>query len=206
MLATWSYLRVTARTLPQIPFSGQSHTVKILSYSHERLTVLTRRYFEARRNPKTAPLVLWLNGGPGAASLNGALRENGPCFIGDDSNSTYLNPWSWNNEANLLYIDQPMHTGFSYSTLHNVTWVPSEGDLGETRLLMPEEEQVVVQNETMFVGTMSDRLAATTVNSTGNAMRALWDVLQVWLADFPGYESTNDEMSIWGESVSVSIH
>ena len=102
----------------------------------------------------------------------------------------------------MLYIDQPVHTGFSYSTLRNVTWVPSEGDLGETRLLRPEEERNIVQNETVFVGTVSDRLAATTVNTTGNAARAMWDFLQVWLADFPGYVTDNDGVSIWGESVS----
>ncbi|KAL9035568.1 MAG: hypothetical protein Q9214_006519, partial [Letrouitia sp. 1 TL-2023] len=157
-------------------------------------------FFEARRTPEKAPLVLWLNGGPGAASMQGALRENGPCFVADDSNSTYLNPWSWNNEANVLYVDQPLHTGFSYSALRNITWAPSVGELGETRLLRPEEEREVMQNGMVFVGTMSDRLAATTVNSTGNAMRALWDFLQVWLADFPGYKTSNDEVGIWGES------
>lgn len=134
--------------------------------------------------------------------MQGALRENGPCFIADDSNSTYLNPWSWNNEANVLYVDQPLHTGFSYSTLRNVTWNPSEGDFGETRLLQPEEEREAVQNETVFVGTVSDRLAATTVNSTGNAMRAMRDFLQMWLAEFPGFKTSNDKVTIWGESVS----
>ena len=170
--------------------------------SRNNLIVLTCRFFEARQNPEKAPLTLWLNGGPGATSMQGALRENGPCFIADDSNSTYLNRWSWNTEANVLFVDQPVHTGFSYSALRNVTWIPSEGDLGETRLLPPEKEQEAVQNETVFVGTMSDRLAATTVNSTGNAMRAMWDFLQVWLADFPRYKTSNDEVSIWGESVS----
>ena len=63
----------------------------------------------------------------------------------------------------------------------------------------------IVQNETMFVGTMSDRLSATTYNSTGNAMRAMWEFLQVWLAEFPGYRTNNDEVSIWGESVSASV-
>ena len=61
-------------------------------------------FFEARNDPHNAPLAIWLNGGPGGSSLYGALVENGPCFIGNDSNSTYLNPWSWNREVNLLYI------------------------------------------------------------------------------------------------------
>lgn len=51
----------------------------------------------------------------------GALQENGPCKVNDDSNSTYLNPWSFNNEVNMLYIDQPDQTGFSWDILVNQT-------------------------------------------------------------------------------------
>ena len=44
----------------------------------------------------------------------GLLQENGPCRITNDSSSVTLNPYSWNNEANVLYIDQPVGTGFSH--------------------------------------------------------------------------------------------
>ncbi|KAI9603992.1 hypothetical protein H4Q26_003602 [Puccinia striiformis f. sp. tritici PST-130] len=71
-------------------------------------------FFEARNKPKTAPLALWLNGGPGCSSLFGALQENGPCQINSDSTASTLNPYSWNTYANMLYIDQPISTGFSY--------------------------------------------------------------------------------------------
>ncbi|OAV99900.1 hypothetical protein PTTG_25095 [Puccinia triticina 1-1 BBBD Race 1] len=73
-------------------------------------------FFEARNNPKSAPLGLWLNGGPGCSSLFGALQENGPCRINSDSTASSLNPYSWNTYANMLYIDQPISTGFSYGS------------------------------------------------------------------------------------------
>ncbi|KAG6832808.1 hypothetical protein H0H92_009427 [Tricholoma furcatifolium] len=44
----------------------------------------------------------------------GLFQEHGPCRITNDSSSVTLNPYSWNNQANMLYIDQPVGTGFSY--------------------------------------------------------------------------------------------
>jgi carboxypeptidase C (cathepsin A) len=44
----------------------------------------------------------------------GLFQENGPCRITNDSSSVTHNPYSWNNEANILYIDQPVGVGFSY--------------------------------------------------------------------------------------------
>lgn len=78
-------------------------------------------FFESRKDPANAPLSIWMNGGPGSSSMLGALQENGPCMVNDDSNSTYLNSWSFNNEVNMLYIDQPDQTGFSWDILVNMT-------------------------------------------------------------------------------------
>ncbi|CAK4069478.1 unnamed protein product [Aphanomyces euteiches] len=69
-------------------------------------------YFESRNDPKTDPLVVWLNGGPGASSMIGFLSENGPCNIQLDLSLKY-NPYSWNSRANVLWLDQPANTGFS---------------------------------------------------------------------------------------------
>ena len=74
-------------------------------------------FFEARNSPSTAPLAMWLNGGPGCSSMIGLFQENGPCTFNNVSGSTpspVLNPHSWNNFANMLYIDQPISTGFSF--------------------------------------------------------------------------------------------
>ena len=57
--------------------------------------------------------VIWLNGGPGCSSMDGALMEIGPYRVKKDGNLA-LNDGSWDEFANLLFIDNPVGTGFSY--------------------------------------------------------------------------------------------
>ncbi|KAH6677728.1 carboxypeptidase-like protein S1 [Halenospora varia] len=73
-------------------------------------------FFEARNNASTAPLAMWLNGGPGCSSMIGLFQENGPCQFYNGASTPSLNKYSWNEYANMLYIDQPIGTGFSYGT------------------------------------------------------------------------------------------
>lgn len=71
-------------------------------------------YVANRAHLATAPLVLWLNGGPGAASLYGFFMENGPYAVqGEDR--LVERRYSWNQKANYLVIDQPVGVGFSYA-------------------------------------------------------------------------------------------
>jgi cathepsin A (carboxypeptidase C) len=74
------------------------------------------RFFESRGSPKDDPLVLWMNGGPGCSSSTGLLFELGPCRISDEGKNTTFNEHSWINHANIVFLDQPVNTGFSYST------------------------------------------------------------------------------------------
>eukprot|EP00884_Botryococcus_braunii_P006027 jgi/Botrbrau1/15425/Bobra.43_2s0051.1 len=55
------------------------------------------------------PLVIWLQGGPGASGLYGLFTEVGPYEIGWKSRRH-----SWVQKANLLFVDNPVGTGFSY--------------------------------------------------------------------------------------------
>ncbi|MEV5379083.1 hypothetical protein AB0L26_24370 [Streptomyces nondiastaticus] len=62
------------------------------------------------------PLLIWLNGGPGASSLLGLFLENGPLTIGDDAAGTVsVTANTWNQEAHVVYWDQPVGTGYSHS-------------------------------------------------------------------------------------------
>ena len=72
------------------------------------------RFFEARNSPSKAPLILWLNGGPGCSSSTGLLGELGPCRLINDHNTTF-NPYSWNTHANIIFLDQPVNVGYSYA-------------------------------------------------------------------------------------------
>lgn len=68
--------------------------------------------FQARNLPNTAPLVIWLTGGPGCSSELAIFYENGPFTINDDL-SLKANNYSWNTNAHLLFVDQPVGTGYS---------------------------------------------------------------------------------------------
>ncbi|CCL99179.1 uncharacterized protein FIBRA_01194 [Fibroporia radiculosa] len=94
-------------------------------------------FFESRRDPAKGegeyafPLafsnttalfaddvMMWINGGPGCSSATGLLMELGPCSIdmdGSSPNGTLWNPYSWNTEANIFFLDQPVGVGFSYA-------------------------------------------------------------------------------------------
>ncbi|KAH9950085.1 peptidase S10 serine carboxypeptidase [Amylocystis lapponica] len=75
-------------------------------------------FFESRRDPATDDVMMWINGGPGCSSSMGLLMELGPCSIdmhGASPNGTVWNPYSWNAEANIFFLDQPVGVGFSYA-------------------------------------------------------------------------------------------
>ena len=74
-------------------------------------------FYTSQNKPATDPVVLWLNGGPGCSSMEGAFMENGPFVFSETNNSMYANPNSWNRIANMLYIEAP--AGVGYSVLGN---------------------------------------------------------------------------------------
>jgi carboxypeptidase D len=53
-------------------------------------------------------------GGPGCSSLEGFLQENGPFLWNYGTFRPTENPWGWNLLTNMLWVEQPVGTGFSH--------------------------------------------------------------------------------------------
>lgn len=71
-------------------------------------------YFPAQNGNKSAPLLIWLQGGPGGSSLFGLFSEMGPYSLSKDL-KTIPRPVTWNKEYAMLFIDNPIGAGFSYT-------------------------------------------------------------------------------------------
>nr|CAD1836662.1 unnamed protein product [Ananas comosus var. bracteatus] len=97
---------------PQISFLHYSGYITVDSLKQRALFY----YFaESEIDPASKPLVLWLNGGPGCSSVGvGAFSENGP--FRPSGHVLVRNEYSWNKEANMLYLESPAGVGFSYSS------------------------------------------------------------------------------------------
>ncbi|CAB89366.1 carboxypeptidase-like protein [Arabidopsis thaliana] len=77
-------------------------------------------FVKSERNPENDPLMIWLTGGPGCSSICGLLFANGPlAFKGDEYNGTVppleLTSFSWTKVANILYLEAPAGSGYSYA-------------------------------------------------------------------------------------------
>ncbi|KAM7470520.1 hypothetical protein LguiA_008703 [Lonicera macranthoides] len=77
-------------------------------------------FVESERSPQFDPLIIWLAGGPGCSALRAFFYEIGPLVFNYANSSgskpiLELNPYSWTSVANIIFLDAPVNTGFSYS-------------------------------------------------------------------------------------------
>lgn len=70
-------------------------------------------YFPSEKEPKKAPVILWLHRGPGQSAMMGLFEESGPYKIVDGRAT--LREASWTKHYNVLYLDNPIGAGFSYT-------------------------------------------------------------------------------------------
>ncbi|KAI0051492.1 alpha/beta-hydrolase [Auriscalpium vulgare] len=113
-----SQFLVNGKGIPDVNFDvGPSYSglLPISSNSNE-----TRKlffwYFPPSGQGSTNDLILWTNGGPGCSGLEGLLQENGPFSWQWGQANPTKNPYSWTNLAHVLWIEQPVGTGYSQGT------------------------------------------------------------------------------------------
>lgn len=166
-------------------------------------------YVEARNNPENAPTGIYLAGGPGESSMDGATSDGGPCYINSDSNSTRLNEFSYNNHVNMLYIDQPVGAGFSYdvlvkSTLDVLIPPPANPLKHETqtgiKAFSDYDGDVPPPNSTFLHGIFPSQNPLHTANTTEVAAITVGKFAQIWFSEFPEYCTDNKLVSLWGNS------
>ncbi|KAF8510568.1 alpha/beta-hydrolase [Hysterangium stoloniferum] len=86
-----------------MPISGNKNETRKLFF-----------WFWPTNNPAHGDeLLFWTNGGPGCSSLEGFFQENGPITWSWGQALPTANPWSWTNLSHVLWVEQPVGTGFS---------------------------------------------------------------------------------------------
>jgi len=102
-------------------------------FTNDYLNHMFGWFFEAQRcmsddEVGDFPLMLWFNGGPGASSMFGAMTENGPYLI-QETGLLEKNPYAWNQQAHIMYWDNPVGAGYSYNDENE--YVTNEDEVGE---------------------------------------------------------------------------
>lgn len=167
--------------------TGQNYTVNMFFW-----------FFEARSTPETAPLTIYINGGPGSSSMVGLFQEVGPCQVVEIDKAelgTQAREWGWDRSSNIIFIDQPVQVGFSYDVLTNASL-----NLIDDVLSYPATPKPITQPSYTFLnGTFASGNSNNSASTSEVAAQAVWHFLQAFLGVFPQY---NPAISPAGDIVS----
>ncbi|CAN8096292.1 unnamed protein product [Discula destructiva] len=107
---------VDGTAIPDVPYDvGESYAGQ-LPLGNSTTDELFFWFFPSTNEAADQEILIWLNGGPGCSSLEGLLQENGPFLWQDGTYQPIENPYGWNRLTNVIYVDQPVGTGFSQGT------------------------------------------------------------------------------------------
>ncbi|KAF3341796.1 Serine carboxypeptidase-like 1 [Carex littledalei] len=101
-----------------LPFSLETGYLEV---DEEKGVEFFYYFIESESNPEEDPLMLWLTGGPGCSSFSGLVFEIGPLSFDlpgyrDGLPSLFYKADSWTQAGNIIFVDSPVGTGFSYSS------------------------------------------------------------------------------------------
>lgn len=101
---------ITLPTQPEVHFRQFSGYIPV---DKQKTRHLFYYFVEAESGSASKPVVLWLNGGRGCSSLVEAFGSNGPFTLKNEG--LVKNLHSWNQVANMLYLESPVGVGFTFS-------------------------------------------------------------------------------------------
>ncbi|TID12460.1 Carboxypeptidase cpdS [Venturia nashicola] len=106
---------VNGTAIPEVNFDvGESYAGLLpVSSDANETKELWFWFFPSNNSNASDEITIWLNGGPGCSSLTGLLQEHGPFLWQPGTIRPMRNQWSWNRVTNMIYIDQPVGSGFS---------------------------------------------------------------------------------------------
>ncbi|XP_054419915.1 probable serine carboxypeptidase CPVL [Pteronotus mesoamericanus] len=106
-----------ARRLSAMTHLQGQHSVSYSGFLTVNKTYNSNIYFwftPALVESSTAPVVLWLQGGPGSSSLFGLFVEHGP-YVVTKNLTLRTRDFAWTSTLSMLYMDSPVGTGFSFT-------------------------------------------------------------------------------------------
>jgi len=88
-------------------------------------------YIPAQNGDANAPILLWLQGGPGSASMFGLFNENGPFYVSSKNFPDLVpNNYTWTQQFSMVWMDNPVGAGWSF-TESNQGYSTNEDDVAD---------------------------------------------------------------------------
>ncbi|CAH2034833.1 unnamed protein product [Thlaspi arvense] len=159
---------------------GEEEKVKLFYY-----------FIKSEKNPEEDPLMIWLTGGPACTALSALAFEIGPLTFKTEVYNGSLpslvsTSYSWTKVANIIFLDQPVGTGFSYST-DPLTYKPS--DTGEAKQTYEFLQKVATLHQ-------HDNMCFLNINVSQSFQLCLFQ----WLVEHPEFDS--NPLYVGGDSYS----
>ncbi|TGO60998.1 hypothetical protein BOTNAR_0136g00010 [Botryotinia narcissicola] len=115
------------KSLPDIPFDIGEMYAGLMPIDMKNKSRGLYFVFEPTVGEPVDEVTIWLNGGPGCSSLEAFFQENGRFIWSWGMYTPQINPYSWVNLTNVLWVEQPVGTGFSIGEVTATT----EEDIAE---------------------------------------------------------------------------
>ncbi|KAJ5773493.1 hypothetical protein N7457_008389 [Penicillium paradoxum] len=103
-------------SLPDVPFDIGEMYSGLVPIDMDNSSRALFFIFQPTINEPVDEVTIWLNGGPGCSSMESFLQETGRFLWQPGTFAPVENPYAWVNLTNVLWVDQPVGTGYSIGT------------------------------------------------------------------------------------------